>query len=205
MGDLELFALSTVERAEQLGFLDCGSYIQQVSAINSVSQEVSFYCDRVFHFQEFTAEDPEVLESFRGKKVQASCFPILSVEFVKGSDGREFGVIDSPRDRLAGRIRAKTFFPDCVEVAYSGGWTTYAQNPGELLAGHRRPPISLERAILAEVAKELKGERSARNVRTERTPGGASLSFFDERGISLSSELMAFLDRFGFAQRVFVV
>jgi hypothetical protein len=84
-----------------------------------------------------------------------------------------------------------------IELAYTGGYKTPGQ--GKVQAGEHAIPEDLEGIIFQELREYLTGGRdTAGRIKSERTPGGAAVTYADDSGFQLSKASRAYLDEAGY-------
>lgn len=191
-------ALTTVARLRAAGYGGSATDDQLQLAINAVSAAVERACQRSFKESVFTEEPedgelhPELVQGTGLQEVLLSTYPILEVTkvTVDGVEVDDWQLL--PGQAAWGALHRRRGWP-----SRQGHWGGLVCDPdGELefnievsyRGGFAKIPADLEFAVMQETDTVVNGISSDRNIKSERTPGGWSVTYQDQtHEFSLSS------------------
>ena len=199
--DLAPNALTTYDRLIAAGFGGGASEDSLTLAINAVSAMVEDQCDRVFREIVYTESPtagqspPELVQGSGRRLLLLSTYPVLEVTQVKidGVEIEDWQLL--PREAAWGALYRRLGWP-----RREGRWGSLVCDPDgqadynvsvSYRGGFSAVPADLELAVMQEVDLVAGGSggQASRRVRSERTPGGWSISYGDsEHACSMSSQ-----------------
>ena len=191
-------ALTTVARLRAAGFGGNATDDQLQLAVNAVSAAVERACQRSFKEAVFVEEPangefhPELVQGTDLPEILLSTYPILEVTqvTVDGVEIHDWRLL--PGQAPWGALHRKRGWPS--RQGHWGGLVCDPDGEAEFnievsyRGGYSEIPADLEFAVMQEADTVVNGVSSERNIKSERTPGGWSVTYQDQtHEFSLSS------------------